>query len=127
MRQQYARRTSWTSGLSGSSQSSLRNGSRPSARRTPCRSPIDSTPTSSRSTWSPLRFRGKAAVADQTRAWFDAYESDIGYEVRELHATADGDLGFCSFLYHVSGTLAAGGEVEMWVRATLCCRRIDGR
>ena len=40
---------------------------------------------------------------------------------------ADGDLGFCSFLYRVSGTLAAGDEVDMWVRATLCCRRIDGR
>jgi uncharacterized protein (TIGR02246 family) len=75
----------------------------------------------------PLQLRGKAAVAEQTQAWFDAYASDIGYEVRELHLTAEGDVGFCSFLYHVSGTLAAGGEVDMWVRATLCCRRIDGR
>ena len=75
----------------------------------------------------PLHSRGSAAVADQTKAWFDAYASEIGYEVRELHVTADGDVGFCSFLYHVSGTLAAGGEVDMWVRATLCCRRIDGR
>jgi uncharacterized protein (TIGR02246 family) len=75
----------------------------------------------------PLHLRGRAAVADQTQAWFDAYAGDIGYEVRELHVTADGDLGCCSFLYHVGGTLAAGGEVDMWVRATLCCRRIDGR
>jgi ketosteroid isomerase-like protein len=59
----------------------------------------------------PLQLRGKAAVAEQTQAWFDAYASDIGYEVRELHLTAEGDVGFCSFLYHVSGTLAAGGEV----------------
>jgi ketosteroid isomerase-like protein len=44
-----------------------------------------------------------------------------------LKVTAGGDVGFCSFLYHVSGTLAVGGEVDMWVRATLCCRRIDGR
>jgi len=34
--------------------------------------------------------------------------------------------GFCSFLYHVTGTLLAGGEVDMWVRATLGYRRIDG-
>jgi SnoaL-like domain len=34
---------------------------------------------------------------------------------------------FCSFLYHVGGTLKTGDEVNMWVRATLCCRRIDGR
>jgi uncharacterized protein (TIGR02246 family) len=75
----------------------------------------------------PLLSRGSAAVADRTQAWFDSYASDIGYEVSELHVTADGELGFCSFLYHVSGTLAAGGEVDMWVRATLCCRRTEGR
>src|SRR5512132_469531 len=56
----------------------------------------------------PLRSHGRAAVADQTQAWFDAYASDIGYEVHELHVTSEGDLGFCSFLYHVTGTLAAG-------------------
>jgi uncharacterized protein (TIGR02246 family) len=75
----------------------------------------------------PLHSRGSVAVADQTQAWFDAYASDIGYEVRELHVTSDGDLGFCSFPYHVTGTLAADDEVDMWVRATLCCRRTDGR
>lgn len=75
----------------------------------------------------PLHSRGSDAVAEKTRAWFDAYASDIGYDVHDLHVAADGDVGFCSFLYHVSGTLAAGGEVDMWVRATLGCRRVDGR
>jgi len=75
----------------------------------------------------PLHSRGNAAVEDATRAWFDAYASDIGYEVRDLTVTVDGDVGFCSFLYHVTGTLKAGGDVDMWVRATLGCRRIDGQ
>jgi len=75
----------------------------------------------------PLHTRGNAAVEEATRAWFDAYASEIGYEVRDLQVTSDGDVGFCSFLYHVTGTLKAGGEVDMWVRATLGCRRIDGR
>lgn len=74
----------------------------------------------------PLRVLGKDAIVEQTQAWFDAYASDIGYEVQDLHVDADGDVGFCSFLYHVSGTLATGGDVDMWVRATLCCRRVDG-
>jgi uncharacterized protein (TIGR02246 family) len=74
----------------------------------------------------PLHSRGNAAVEDATRAWFDGYASDIGYEVRDLNVTVDGDVGFCSFLYHVTGTLAAGGDVDMWVRATLGCQRIDG-
>lgn len=74
----------------------------------------------------PLRMQGKETVLEQTQAWFGAYASDIGYDIHELHVDADGDLGFCSFLYPVSGTLAEGGDVDMWVRAPLCCRRIDG-
>ena len=47
--------------------------------------------------------------------------------MHELRVHADGDIGFASFLYHVSGRLVSGGEVDMWVRATLGCRRVDGR
>lgn len=76
----------------------------------------------------PLHSRGSSSVTERTQAWFDSYASDIGYEVHDLHVSADGDIGFCSFLYHVTGTLIAGSEVNMWVRATLCCRRsTDGR
>jgi len=75
----------------------------------------------------PLYRRGSQAVAERTKAWFDGYASDIGYEVRDLNVVADGDVGFCSFLYHVSGTLLTGGVVDMWVRATLGCQRRDGR
>jgi ketosteroid isomerase-like protein len=75
----------------------------------------------------PLHARGSAADEEATRAWFDSYASDIGYEVHELHVTVDGDVGFCSFLYHVTGTLTTGDEVDMWVRATLGCQRINGR
>jgi uncharacterized protein (TIGR02246 family) len=75
----------------------------------------------------PLHSRGRAAVEQQTQAWFDGYAGDIGYEVHDLQVTADGNLGVCAFLYHVSGTLDGGTEISMWVRATLCCRRTEGR
>jgi uncharacterized protein (TIGR02246 family) len=75
----------------------------------------------------PLHAHGSDAVEAKTQAWFDAYAGDIGYEVQDLQVTARDDVGFCSFLYHVSGTLASGGNVDMWVRATLGCRRIDGK
>ncbi len=75
----------------------------------------------------PLQSHGSDAVIEKTQAWFDGYASDIDYEVRDLTVTAEGDVGFCSFVYHIGGTLAAGGHwVDMWMRATLCCRRIDG-
>jgi ketosteroid isomerase-like protein len=35
--------------------------------------------------------------------------------VHDLHVSTDGDVGFCFFLYHVSGTLIAGGEVDMCI------------
>ena len=66
----------------------------------------------------PMHARGSAAVEAATRTWFDSYDGDIGYEVRDLRVSAGDDTGFCSFLYHVTGTLWAGGTVDMWVRAT---------
>ncbi len=75
----------------------------------------------------PLNSRGSGAVLDHLDQWLDSYAGPIGYDVRDLRVTAAGDLGFCSFLYHVGGTLKTGGQVDMWVRATLCFRRIDGR
>jgi uncharacterized protein (TIGR02246 family) len=75
----------------------------------------------------PLMSRGSRAVIDKTKSWFDGYASDIGYDVRELDVKSNDGLGFCSFVYHVSGTLQTGDEVDMWVRATLCCEQVDGR
>lgn len=75
----------------------------------------------------PLRSAGSQALVEGTQAWFDGYATDIDYTVHELTVAADGELGCCWFLYHVAGTLTAGAEVDMWVRATLCCRRIDGQ
>lgn len=75
----------------------------------------------------PLNSRGNGAVLEHLDQWLDSYAGPIDYAVRDLQVTATGDLGFCSFLYHVGGTLKAGGQVDMWVRATLCFRRLDGR
>jgi ketosteroid isomerase-like protein len=60
----------------------------------------------------PLRTRGRAEEAAKIRAWFDGYAGDIGFEVQDLHVAADGDVGFCSFVYHVRGTLTTGGQVD---------------
>lgn len=75
----------------------------------------------------PLQSRSGAEEESKTRAWFDAYPGPIGYQVRDLTVIGDGTVGFCSFLYHVSGTLASGDEVSMWVRATLGVERVEDR
>lgn len=74
----------------------------------------------------PLLRRGPGPVIAKTQQWFDGYASDIGYRVEELDVWAEGDLGFCSFAYNVEGTLQSGDDVDMWVRATLGLRRVDG-
>jgi uncharacterized protein (TIGR02246 family) len=75
----------------------------------------------------PLQLRGADEINAQTKQWFDSYPGDIGYDIEQLTVHADRDVGFCSFVYHVTGTLVSGDEVSMWVRATLGCCRIDGR
>jgi uncharacterized protein (TIGR02246 family) len=74
----------------------------------------------------PLNARGKEAVEERAQGWFDGYATPIGYDVQQLEIHADGDVAFCSFLYHVTGVLTAGDAVSMWVRATLGLRRLDG-
>jgi ketosteroid isomerase-like protein len=75
----------------------------------------------------PLNSRGSQATAEHLQIWFGGYDGPIDYSAHDVQVSAQGDLGFCSFLYHVGGTLKTGDQVNMWVRATLCCRRIDGR
>jgi ketosteroid isomerase-like protein len=74
----------------------------------------------------PARTRGVGATAEALQAWFDGYAEGPGYWVHDLQVEADGDLGYCAFSYHVTGTLRSGDEVDMWVRATLVLRRHDG-
>lgn len=74
----------------------------------------------------PLRYTG---AGNKRRAWqeaFATYTGPMGYEVRDLDVTTNGDLGFARSLNHVSGTLAGGHVADMWLRWTACFRRIDG-
>lgn len=75
----------------------------------------------------PLRLSGADVVIEQTHAWYDGFASNIGYDVSELRITASGAVGFASYTYRVTGTLRSGQAVDMTVRATLGCRRRQGR
>ena len=74
----------------------------------------------------PLRYEGSDAVRQRAEKWLSSYVGAPGYEVRELSITAGEALAFCHYLYRVSGTLKAGGEVDMWVRATVCFGKAGG-
>ena len=44
----------------------------------------------------------------------------------EFEIAAGDDVAFAYGLSHVSATKADGGSLDMWWRATLCFRRIEG-
>lgn len=75
----------------------------------------------------PLSIHGRDAIRELTENWFAGYSTPIGYEVSDVRALADGDVGYVSFLYRVTGRLTAGDEIDMTVRATLGCQKKDGR
>lgn len=75
----------------------------------------------------PLRFSGSAAIRRNFLRWFDAWQSAIGQDIRDLHLVASGETAFAHMLIRASGTLKNGREVGYWVRATVCCQRSDQR
>jgi uncharacterized protein (TIGR02246 family) len=74
----------------------------------------------------PLRYAGTENKRGAWQAFFAAHPGPIGYELRELNVTAQGDLAFVHSVNHVTGTLANGHPGDLWVRWTACLRRIDG-
>ena len=74
----------------------------------------------------PLRYIG---TTNKRQAWqeaFAAYAGLMGYEVRDLSVTVQGELAFVHSLNRVSGTLTSGHTSDMWLRWAACFRLIDG-
>ncbi len=76
---------------------------------------------------APLHYTGADTVRERTQKWLSSYQGSISYKIRDLEITAGDDVAFCHYIYHVTGTLTGGGNVDMWARATVCLREIDGK
>jgi uncharacterized protein (TIGR02246 family) len=75
----------------------------------------------------PLQYAGLEEARKRAEEWFGSFEGPIGYQVRDLTITAGDDIAFCHSLDQVRATKQEGAKLEMWWRATLCLRRIDGK
>jgi ketosteroid isomerase-like protein len=75
---------------------------------------------------NPLRYVGSEAVGERAAQWLSWYRGPVGYEVRDLSVTAGDGAAFCHYLYRVTGTMTNGREVDMWVRSTVCFRKVEG-
>jgi ketosteroid isomerase-like protein len=47
--------------------------------------------------------------------------------MRDLSITAGDDVAFCRSLNRISGTRTDGEQTDVWGRATVCYRKIDGK
>ena len=75
---------------------------------------------------NPLRSTGSEAALKRLAEWLASFQGPIGYEFRDLAITAGDDVAFCHGLKRVRATTTAGQRLDMWWRATICYRRIDG-
>lgn len=76
----------------------------------------------------PLRHTGAEVLdADAVRAWLATFDGPVDAEVRDLDVTVGGDVAFCHSLNRMSAVPSGSGErFDLWYRATVCLRRIDG-
>lgn len=75
----------------------------------------------------PLRYAGLEALnREMVAAWLATWQGPVACELRDLDVRADGNLAFCHGLQRLSGTKLDGASDDIWVRLTVCLRRIDG-
>ncbi|MFA1540379.1 YybH family protein [Actinomadura monticuli] len=75
----------------------------------------------------PLQHVGVAAKLENWTRAFTPFQ-DLDYELRELTFTVGDDVAFGHGFGRLSGTMKDGTATRgMWVRATFCFRKTDGR
>jgi ketosteroid isomerase-like protein len=75
----------------------------------------------------PLQSKGASVARNRAKEWFATFQGPIGYEIHDLQISAGNGVGFSHGLNHVSATKLDGNPLDMWWRATVCYRKVDGR
>jgi uncharacterized protein (TIGR02246 family) len=75
----------------------------------------------------PLQYLGTDAYRKNWEEWFATWEGPIGYEIRDLSITTGDGVAFSHSLNRISGKRTNGENTDVWVRATACFRKINGK
>jgi ketosteroid isomerase-like protein len=67
-----------------------------------------------------------AEQKQEIAAWFRTWEGPLGYDLHDARVAAGADAAFLYGLVRLRGRRTSGDGVDMWFRATLCCRKQDG-
>ncbi len=76
---------------------------------------------------NPLRYTGADALRKRASEWFSSFQGPIDYEIRDLSITAGDTAAFCHSLNHVIGITTNGQKLDMWWRATIGLRKLEGK
>ena len=76
---------------------------------------------------NPLQYTGLDALKKRMEDWFSMFQGPIGHEICDLNITTSDDVAFSHGLNRVIGTKTDGKKIEMYWRATVCYRKIDGQ
>jgi ketosteroid isomerase-like protein len=74
----------------------------------------------------PLRSSGANAASKRAEEWFSTFQGPIAYDILDLQITAGNGVGFSHGLNHVRGTKLDGNILDMWWRATVGYKKING-
>ena len=75
----------------------------------------------------PLWNRGAATLRENFAGWFPTWDGPIGFEARDVEVAVGGELAFARGSHRHHGTKTDGSRPDLWVRATVCFRKIEGR
>lgn len=75
----------------------------------------------------PLEYVGSDSLRKNLEDWFPTFRGPIGYGISDLHIDVSQDLALCRSLNRITGTRTGGEKTDVWVRATVGLRKIDGK
>ena len=75
----------------------------------------------------PLQYVGAKAFRKAWEAVFSSFQGPIGYEMHDLDITVGDDVAFGHSLNRISGTMNTGQKTDLWLRSTVCFRKINGK
>lgn len=75
----------------------------------------------------PLQYVGAVAYRKNWADWFASFIGPIvGYEISDLSITTGANVAFSRSLNRITGARTSGENTDVWVRATVCFRKIGG-
>lgn len=74
-----------------------------------------------------LQFQGEEAYRKHWETCLSMCPGAMTFEIHDLSITAGDDLAFCHYLCRCGGPDENGEVKTSWMRATVCCRNINGR